>query len=168
MLIRHPHSHSGYKTHTYALNIAWEVRSYVVSVVYSFRNSKIACWSNDLKRLQGGQEIHIQYNINNEHYNCTKLTVIIHDTEFTIDHCFLTLFSLDYSFYTIRLNLKHLMHNDNVRFISMHVSFSGLKEDMVKINNYNFPDWVIYIEWDLTIDFFYIQGIKILITRTSF
>ena len=69
-----------------------------------------------------------------------KLIVIIHDTDFTIDHGFLTLFSLDYSFYTIRLNLKHLMHNDYVRFISIHVSFSGLKEDMVKINNYNFPD----------------------------
>ena len=32
------------------------------------------------------------------------------------------------------------MHSDYVRFISMHVSFNGLKEDMVKINNYNFPD----------------------------
>ena len=50
------------------------------------------------------------------------------------------------------------MHSDYVRFISMHVSFSGLKEDMVKINNYNFPDWVIYIEWDLTIDFFIFKG----------
>ena len=111
--------------------------------------------------MQGGQEIHIQLNINNEHYNCTKLTVIIHDTDFTIDHWLLALFSRDYSFYTIRLNLKHLMHSDYVRFISMHVSFSGLKEDMVKINNYNFPDWVIYIEWDLTIDFFLYSRDKI-------